>query len=61
MRAALSRWTLSILLLCLPVVALMGCDDSGDHGGGSDVDAILAIIYAVGDVVVSIIQSAMGQ
>jgi hypothetical protein len=58
MRAALNRWTLSVVLLCLPLVALVGCDEGDHHGGGFDVDSILAIIYAIGDVVVSIIQSA---
>jgi hypothetical protein len=57
MKSALNRWVLSIVLVCLPLVALMGCDDGGDRGGGFNTDSILAIIYAVGDVVLSIIQS----
>jgi hypothetical protein len=57
MRAVLSRWTLSILTLCVPLVAIMGCDEHGDHGGDFGVDAVLAIIYAVGDVVLSIIEA----
>jgi hypothetical protein len=62
MRAALSRWTFSIAALCLPLVALMACDNNGDHHGSDfNVDSILAIIYAVGDVVISIIQAATAQ
>jgi hypothetical protein len=57
MRATLSRWMLLIMWLCLPLVAIMGCDEEY-NGDGFNMDSILAIIYAVGDVVVSIIQAA---
>ncbi|HVP13537.1 MAG TPA: hypothetical protein VMV94_20350 [Phycisphaerae bacterium] len=58
MKSALSRWMLSATLLLLPLVALMGCDEGDYHEGGEfGVDAILAIIYAVGDVALSIIEA----
>jgi hypothetical protein len=57
MKSALTRWLFSIVLVCLPLVALMGCDDGGEHGGDFNTDSILSIIYAVGDVVLAIIES----
>jgi hypothetical protein len=56
MKAALTSWVHWIGLLCLPLVAVVGCDE-GEHGENFNVDAILAIIYAVGDVVLSIIEA----
>ncbi len=42
-----------LLMSFLFLFAIVGCDDNG-----SDVDGILAIIYAVGDLVIGIIRTA---
>lgn len=42
-----------LLMSFLFLFAIVGCDDNG-----SDVDGILAIIYAVGDLVIGIIRAA---
>lgn len=57
MKAACFRRMMAVTALCLPLVALFGCDDNDHHHGDWDTDAILAIIYGVGDVVLAIIQA----
>jgi hypothetical protein len=56
MKAALSRWTVAVLAVGLPLALVAGCDE-GDHHDGFGADAILAIIYAVGDVVLAIVEA----
>jgi len=56
MKAAFYRWIMPVVALCWPLIVLAGCDDDHDHHDFST-NGILAIIYAIGDVVLAIIES----
>lgn len=56
MKAALHRWMLPVLIFCGPLFVLAGCDDDHHHHDWGTGD-VLSIIYAIGDVVLAIIES----
>ncbi len=57
MKAAFGRKILPVLMFCWPLIALAGCDDDR-RGYDWSVSGILAIVYAVGDVVLAIVRAA---